>query len=125
MAVWLCETTSALCPRFLYLFLSAFYFYSTLGYVAMIAAPAQLFTEFGKDAPYASLSAYFSRTFGRLTTRLRNLAAESRCNPCTFELGSDNPDSIRIQSQLNPDSPACDWDNPDSKCHVKSHDLKC
>ena len=74
--------SSALCPRFLYLFLSAFYFYSTLGYIVMIAAPVQLFNEFGKDAPYASLfSAYFSRMFGRLTTRLRNLDAESRYNP--------------------------------------------
>ena len=56
-------------------------------------------------APYASLFRHlFSHVLGRLTTRLRNLAAESQYNPP--ELGSDNPDSIRIKSQLNPDSPA-------------------
>ena len=56
-------------------------------------------------APYAALFRHlFSHVLGRLTTRLCNLAAESQYNPP--ELGSDNPDSIRIKSQLNPDSPA-------------------
>ena len=77
----------------------------------MIAAPAQLFNEFGKYvniskaalkllldvvlapdlqeqlsfciAPYASVSAIFSRTLGRLTTRLHNISL--RTPPSTDE----------------------------------------
>ena len=104
-----CATPPRSVHNFFVSFLEHLYFYSTLGYGAMIAAPAQLFNELGIDvdipkaalklllddllapdlqeqlsfriAPYTSLFHHlFSHVLGRLTTRLCNLAAESRYN---------------------------------------------
>ena len=104
-----CATPPRSVNDFFISFLERLYFYSTLGYSVMIAASAQLFNELGIDVyiPKAALSCFwmfswlqisrsslvsaslhlrpfsaiFSRTFGRLTTRLHNLTAESRYSP--------------------------------------------